>query len=126
MKIRMLGTGFGECKVKKKSSKDFRRRGGVLIDETILIDVPEDIFDVAEDLGFSDLFDKVSDVIISHSHTSHFSAETLVKLAKNGGVRVYATGKVLDQRNRKNQAFHLASRANRRIYALLGSSKSLH
>ena len=92
----MLGTGFGECKVKKKSSKDFRRRGGVLIDEKILIDAPEDIFDVAEDLGFSDLFDKVTDVIISHSHASHFSAETIVKLAKNGGVRVYATGKVLD------------------------------
>lgn len=96
MKIRMLGTGFGECKVKKKSSKDFRRRGGVLIDDKILIDAPEDIFDVAEDLGFSDMFNKVSDVIISHSHTSHFSVETVLKLAKIGGVRVYATGKVLE------------------------------
>ena len=92
----MLGTGYGECKTRKKSSKDFRRRGGVLIDERILIDAPDDIFEVAEDLGFSDLFDKVSDVIISHSHASHFSPETVLKLAKNGGVRVYATGKVLD------------------------------
>ena len=96
MKIRMLGTGFGECKVKKKSSKDYRRKGGVLIDEKILIDAPSDIFEVAEDLGFSDLFDKVSDVVISHSHPSHFSAEALLKLAGNGNIRVYATGKVLD------------------------------
>ena len=96
MKIRLLGTGYGECKVRKKSSKDFRRCGGVLIDEKILIDAPADIFEVAEELGFSDMFDKVKDVIISHSHTAHFSADTLLKLAQNGGIRVYATGKVLD------------------------------
>ena len=96
MKIRMLGTGYGECKVRKKSSKDFRRCGGVLIDDIILIDAPEDIFEVAEDLGFSDMFDKVSEVIISHSHASHFSVETIEKLSKKNNVRVYATGKVLD------------------------------
>ncbi|MBE6644022.1 MAG: hypothetical protein E7612_01430 [Ruminococcaceae bacterium] len=96
MKIRMLGTGYGECKTRKKSSKDFRRRGGVLIDEKILIDAPEDIFEVAEDLGFSDMFDKVCEVIISHSHPSHFSVATIEKLSKKNNVRVYATGKVLD------------------------------
>ena len=96
MKIRMLGTGHGECKIKKKSSKDFRRMGGVLIDEKILIDAPDDIFEVAEDLGFSDMFDNVRDVIISHSHKGHFSPETLVKLSMKEKKRVYATGKVLD------------------------------
>ena len=53
MKIRMLGTGYGECKIKKKSVMDYRRSGGVLIDDKILIDAPADIFAVAEDLGFS-------------------------------------------------------------------------
>ena len=96
MKIRMLGTGYGECKIKKKTSKDFRRCGGVLVDEKILIDAPEDIFEVAEDLGFSDMFDKVTDVIISHSHPSHFSAETVSKLSRKNKLCVYATGKVLD------------------------------
>ena len=96
MKIRMLGTGCGMCKFKKKTSKDFRRMGGVLVDEKILIDAPEDIFEMAEDLGFSDMFDKVSDIIISHSHEGHFSADTVVKLSQKGAVRVYATGKVLD------------------------------
>lgn len=96
MKIRMLGTGYGECKVRKKSVKDFRRRGGVLIDEKILIDAPADIFEVAEELGFSDMFDKVRDVIISHSHEGHFSPDAIIKLAANECVRVYATGKVLD------------------------------
>ena len=96
MKIRMLGTGYGECKVRKKSVKDFRRHGGVLIDEKILIDAPADIFDVAEELGFSDMFDNVRDVIISHSHSGHFSPDAIIKLASNKSLKVYATGKVLD------------------------------
>ncbi len=96
MKIRMLGTGYGECKIKKKTLKDYRHRGGVLVDEKILIDAPADIFEVADELGFSDMFDNVSDVVISHSHAGHFSVDTITKLAERKGVRVYATGKVLD------------------------------
>ena len=96
MKIRMLGTGYGECKIKKRSLKDFRRRGGVLVDEKILIDAPLDIFDLADELGFSDIFDGVRDVIISHSHPSHFSVEAITKLASKKEISVYATGKVLE------------------------------
>lgn len=96
MRIRMLGTGYGECKVKKKSLKDYRRKGGVLVDERLLIDAPSDIFEVADELGFSDMFDKVTDVVISHSHAGHFSVEAIEKLAAKNTVRVYATGRVLD------------------------------
>ncbi len=96
MKIRMLGTGHGECKIKKRSLKDFRRRGGVLVDEKILFDAPSDIFELADGLGFSDLFDGVRDVIISHSHPSHFSTEAILRLAAKREISVYATGKVLD------------------------------
>ncbi len=96
MKIRMLGTGYGECKIKKKSVMDFRRSGGVLIDDKILIDAPADIFTVADELGFSDMFDNVSDVIISHSHPGHFSVEAIEKLSSSKSLRIYATGKVLD------------------------------
>ncbi|MBO7304136.1 MAG: hypothetical protein J6V09_02845 [Clostridia bacterium] len=96
MRFRMLGTGHGECKIKRAVLKDFRRHGGVLVDNKILIDAPCDIFEVADDLGFSDMFDGVSDVIISHSHPSHFSADTVVKLGARKKIRVYATGKVLD------------------------------
>ena len=96
MRIRMLGTGHGECKIKKKALKDFRRLGGVLVDEKILIDAPDDIFEMADDLGFSDLFDNVSDVIVSHSHPGHFSPDTILKLSAGKSIKVYATGKVLD------------------------------
>ncbi len=96
MKIRILGTGYGECKIKKRSLKDYRRRGGVLVDEKILIDAPADIFDLADGLGFSDLYDGVCDVIISHSHPSHFSTEAILRLASKREISVYATGKVLE------------------------------
>lgn len=95
MKIRFLGTGYGECKTKKKTSKDYRKSGGVLIDDKILIDAPIDIFDVADELGLSDIFNKVTDVIISHSHPAHFSAEALVKLSEKKNLNVYATRQVL-------------------------------
>lgn len=96
MKIRMLGTGYGECKIKKRSLKDFRRSGGVLVDERILLDAPIDIFNLADELGLSDLFDSVRDVVISHSHPSHFSPEAIMRLASKREISLYATGKVLD------------------------------
>lgn len=91
----MLGTGYGECKNKKKFSKEFRGRGGVIIDDRILIDAPSDIFEVASTLGFDRLFDTVTDVLISHSHEGHFSAEAVDKLAERKRVRVFASREVL-------------------------------
>ena len=95
MRIRMLGTGYGECKNKKKYSKEFRGRGGVIIDDKILIDAPSDIFEVASTLGFDRLFDTVTDVLISHSHEGHFSPEALRKLSERKRLRVFASREVL-------------------------------
>ena len=95
MKIRMLGTGYGECKIKKFTSKDYRHRGGVLVDSEILIDAPADVFEVADELGFSDMFDKTTAVFISHSHAGHFDAEAILKLARGKSLSVYADKEVL-------------------------------
>ncbi|MBR5139905.1 MAG: MBL fold metallo-hydrolase [Clostridia bacterium] len=95
MKIRFLGTGYGECKIKKKTSKDYRKNGGLIIDDKILIDAPLDIFDVADELGLSDLLSEVTDIIISHSHHGHFSAESIARLSEKKKITVYATRQVL-------------------------------
>ena len=95
MKIRMLGTGYGECKIKKFTSKDYRHRGGVLIDAEILLDAPSDVFDVADELGFSDMFDKLTALFISHSHAGHFDADVVIRLAKGKTLSVYADKEVL-------------------------------
>ena len=95
MNLRLLGSGYGECKIKKKTTRDYRKRGGVLIDERLLIDAPEDIFEVAEELGFPDVFSKVTDIVISHSHPGHFSPEALARLAEKKRIRVFASRAVL-------------------------------
>ena len=93
----MLGTGYGECKNKKKYSKEYRGRGGVLIDEELLIDAPADIFSVATELGFDKMFDTVTDVLISHSHAGHFSPDVVDELAKKKKVRIFASREVLSR-----------------------------
>ena len=95
MKIRMLGTGYGECKIKRLASKDYRHLGGVVIDSKILIDAPSDIFDIAAELGFSDIFDSIEAVIISHSHKGHFDPEAIKKLAFKNEITVFADKELL-------------------------------
>ena len=97
MRIRFLGTGYGECKIKRKNSKDYRKSGGVLIDDKILIDAPLDIFEVADELGLSDILSTVTTVLISHSHPGHFSAEAIARLSERKKLSVYATRPVLSK-----------------------------
>ena len=91
----MLGTGYGECKIKKFTSKDYRHRGGVLVDSEILLDAPSDIFEVADELGFSDMFDNLTAVFISHSHAGHFDVDTIARLARGKTLSVFADKEVL-------------------------------
>ena len=99
MRIRFLGTGYGECKNKKKSSKEYRGRGGVIIDDHLLIDAPSDIFEVASELGLEEILNTVTDVLISHSHTGHFSNEAIARLAQRRKLRVFASPSVLSKIN---------------------------
>ncbi len=96
MNIRILGTGYGECKIKKKTSKDFRHRGGVVIDERVLIDAPSDIFDTAFDLASIEMLSKIGAVIISHSHEGHFSPDAITRLAQRRKIKLFASEFVLD------------------------------
>lgn len=95
MKIRMLGTGYGDCKIRNKLSKDCRKSGGVVIDDRILIDAPADVIDAADELGFSDIFRLISVILISHSHPGHFSAEAISKIAKKRKIKILASREVL-------------------------------
>ena len=92
----MLGTGYGECKIKKKSSKDFRHRGGVVIDDGILIDIPADIFDAAFDMASPEILTGVRALLISHSHPGHFSQEAIRRLTERRKIAIFASEYVLD------------------------------
>ena len=91
----MLGTGYGDCKVKKAASKDYRHKGGVIIDSEILIDAPEDVFALADEFSITDLLDKITAVFFSHSHEGHFSLSAIEELKKHRTLNVFGSRELL-------------------------------
>ena len=90
--IRFLGTGsLGSVRPKNKLSKEYRRFPTLLIDERIIIDPSEDIFELEESFMLSGLYKDVGEVLITHSHLDHFSITAIEKLASRGSICVYAT-----------------------------------
>ena len=92
IRLRFFGTGgLGAIRVKNKLSKDYRRFSTLLIDEKIIIDPSEDIFEFVESFMLSGILSDVKDVFITHSHLDHFSISTIEKLAEKTAIRVYAS-----------------------------------
>ncbi len=90
--LRFFGTGgIGSARPKNKLSKDYRRFSTLLIDEKIIIDPSEDIFEFVESFMLSGILDEVKDVFITHSHPDHFSLSAIEGLAKKCSLRVYAS-----------------------------------
>ncbi len=90
--IRFLGTGsLGSVRPKNKLSKEYRRFSTLLIDERIIIDPSEDIFELEESFMLSGLYRGVDSVLITHSHLDHFSISAIEQLASHGEISVYAT-----------------------------------
>ena len=93
--LRFLGTGgLGSVRVRNKLSKEYRRFSSLLIDEKIIIDPSEDVFELIESFKLDDLLDGVTDVLITHSHPDHFSVSAIEKLAERKSIRVYASASV--------------------------------
>ena len=87
--IRFLGTGsLGSVRPKNKLSKEYRRFSTLLIDERIIIDPSEDIFELEESFMLSGLYRGVDSVLITHSHLDHFSISAIERLASHGEISV--------------------------------------
>ena len=90
--LRFFGTGgIGSARPKNKLSKDYRRFSTLLVDEKIIIDPSEDVFEFVESYMLSGILDDVKDIFITHSHPDHFSISAIEGLAKRGPLRVYAS-----------------------------------
>ena len=90
--LRFFGTGgLGAARIRNKLSKDYRRFSTLLIDEKILIDPSEDIFEFVETFMLSGILDEVNDVFITHSHLDSFSASAIETLAKKTKIKAYAS-----------------------------------
>ena len=96
IKLRFIGTGgIGGVRIKNKLSKEYRRFSTFLIDERIIFDPSEDVFEFEESFMLSGFTKSAKDVFITNSSLDHLSITAIERLASAcGGIRVYANATV--------------------------------
>ncbi len=95
MKLRFLGTGYGPCKIKKSTSKEYRRPTSLLVDDALLIDPTEWIFEFEEVFGLDKLYRTVQAVLVTHYERESSLKEAIVRLAADHPISVHATEGVI-------------------------------
>ena len=78
-----LGTGAADWNLAMKNEGFFRRNSSCLIDKKLLIDPGAHIFSFIEDFNVPDLFDELTDIIVTHFHSDHINKESVLRLAEN-------------------------------------------
>ncbi|MBE6723923.1 MAG: hypothetical protein E7576_01805 [Ruminococcaceae bacterium] len=87
MELLFLGTGAADWDIRRADcSPDFRRYSSLLVDGRLLIDPGPCVFEFEKTFGYRDLYQGVTDVIMTHPHDDHFSPETLARLTESGAV----------------------------------------
>lgn len=88
-KLLFLGTGAADWFMDERKPGDFFRRNcAALVNDDLMIDCGEHIFDFAECAGRKDLYDNVTDIIITHHHSDHFNPHSVRALADNHKIRL--------------------------------------
>lgn len=82
MELLFLGTGAADWSPKHKGGALYRRLSSALVNDDLLIDPGPCIYDLAEEIGNPDLFKNVKNVILTHSHSDHFNAGTLLRITR--------------------------------------------
>ena len=84
-----LGTGAADWRMKDREQNSFfRRNSAALLNDDLMIDCGEHIFDFAESVGNPGLYDNVTDIIITHSHSDHFNKDSVLKIAASQKIRL--------------------------------------
>ncbi|MBQ4140046.1 MAG: hypothetical protein IJD70_01810 [Clostridia bacterium] len=89
MELLFLGTGAADWSPKHKGGSLYRRLSSALVGDDLLIDPGPCIYDFAEDYGKPDLYKNVKNVILTHSHSDHFNAQTLIRLTKESSFELH-------------------------------------
>lgn len=81
--ILFLGTGAADWAMEHKETYSyFRRNSAALINEDLMLDCGRHIFDFAESIGNEALYDNVTDILITHSHSDHFNRDSILRLSE--------------------------------------------
>lgn len=89
-----LGTGAADWEIEKRDGF-FRRNSAALINKELMVDCGSHIFDFAESIDMKDLYDGVTDIVITHSHDDHLCRASVLKIAENHKIRVGCDGGVM-------------------------------
>ena len=85
MKILFLGTGAADWPAERPAdAKEHRRLSSALIDDTLLIDPNQCVFDALKEYGKEPA--KIKYIINTHPHSDHYCEETVKELEKSGAV----------------------------------------
>lgn len=89
-KLLFLGTGAADWNINEKK-EGFRRFSAAMLNDDLMIDCGPHIFDFAVDFGNSDMYNGITDIVITHSHGDHFCRDSVLKLAENKKIRLGCT-----------------------------------
>jgi len=82
IELKFLGTGaLGRARVKSKLSKDYRRFSTLLINNDLIIDPSEDVFEFAETFQLRDICDGIETVLITSSEPDKLSTNAVERLS---------------------------------------------
>lgn len=91
--ILFLGTGAADWDINEKNSFT-RRFSASLVNCELLIDCNPHIFHFAESVNNKELFDTVTDILITHNHGDHFSRDAVRRIADSHKIRVGCGGNI--------------------------------
>ncbi len=91
-----LGTGAADWDIGKRDAAGgfFRRNSAALLDGRLMLDCGRHVFDFAEASGCPDLYAGVTDIVFTHSHSDHFSADSVRTLAGRQPLRVWGDRRI--------------------------------
>lgn len=88
-----LGTGAADWSIKDKDKIHyFRRNSAALLNEDLMLDCGSHIFDFAESIGNTRLYENVTDILITHDHSDHLDRDSVLRLADFRRIRVACDG----------------------------------
>lgn len=82
-----MGTGAADWTPEFKGDF-YRRYSAALLNSELMVDCTEHIFDYADTAGTPEMYDKVTDLIITHCHSDHFQRESILRLAEKQKLRI--------------------------------------
>ncbi|MBQ8164358.1 MAG: hypothetical protein IJZ94_00885 [Clostridia bacterium] len=82
-----LGTGAADWDINDKENF-FRRNSAALLNGEIMLDCGPHVFDYLNDCEKPNLFDNVTDIVITHDHDDHLCAESVLRIAAKQKIRL--------------------------------------